>query len=69
VATLATGPVLLVLFLGLAGQWMPARWRNGFEVEVGRWPALAQGAAVAVTIAAIEMLGPTGVAPFIYFQF
>ena len=68
-ATLATGPVVLVLFFGLAGQWMPARWRNGFEVEMGRWPALARGAAVAVAIAAIEMLGPTGVAPFIYFQF
>jgi D-alanyl-lipoteichoic acid acyltransferase DltB (MBOAT superfamily) len=68
-ATLATGPVLIVLFLGLAGQWMPARWRNGFEVEMGRWPALARGAAVAVAIGAIEMLGPTGVAPFIYFQF
>jgi hypothetical protein len=68
-ATLATGPVLIVLFLGLAGQWMPARWRNGFEVEMGRWPALARGAAIAVAIAAIELLGPTGVAPFIYFQF
>jgi D-alanyl-lipoteichoic acid acyltransferase DltB (MBOAT superfamily) len=68
-ATLATGPVLLVLFLGLAGQFMPPRWRNGFEVEMGRWPAVARGAAVAVAIAAIEILGPTGVAPFIYFQF
>jgi hypothetical protein len=68
-ATLATGPVLIVLFLGLAGQWTPARWRNGFEVEMGRWPALARGAAVAIAIAAIEILGPTGVAPFIYFQF
>ncbi len=68
-ATLATGPVVLVLFLGLAGQWMPPRWRNGFEVEMGRWPALVRGAALAAAIAAIEILGPTGVAPFIYFQF
>ena len=68
-ATLATGPVLMVLFLGLAGQFMPPRWRNSFELELGRWPALARGAAVAVAIAAIEVLGPTGVAPFIYFQF
>ncbi|HEY1209361.1 MAG TPA: MBOAT family protein [Terracidiphilus sp.] len=69
VATLATGPVLIVLFLGLAGQYMPPRWRNGLEIELGRWPALARGAVLAVAIATIEILGPTGVAPFIYFQF
>lgn len=69
VAVLATGPVLMVLFLGLAGQFMPPRWRNGFEIEMSRWPALARGAAFAAAIFAIEILGPTGVAPFIYFQF
>jgi alginate O-acetyltransferase complex protein AlgI len=68
-ATLATGPVLLVLLLGLAGQFQPGRWRNAFETEMGRWPALALGAALACAISAIEILGPTGVAPFIYFQF
>ncbi len=68
-ATLATGPVLIVLFLGLAGQFTPPRWRNAFEVEMGRWPAVARGAAAAAAMAAIEILGPTGVAPFIYFQF
>ncbi len=68
-ATMATGPVLLVLFLGLAGQYMPARWRNGLELELGRWPAFACGAALALAISAIEFLGPSGVAPFIYFQF
>ena len=68
-ATLATGPVLIVLFFGLGSQFMPPRWRNGIEVELGRWPALASGAVFAAAIAAIEFLGPTGVAPFIYFQF
>jgi len=68
-ATLAMAPVCIVLFLGLAAQYMPPRWRNGFEVELGRWPALARGAAFAVAVALIEILGPTGVAPFIYFQF
>jgi hypothetical protein len=38
-------------------------------VELGRWPTLARGAAFAGAITAIEVLGPTGVAPFIYFQF
>jgi D-alanyl-lipoteichoic acid acyltransferase DltB (MBOAT superfamily) len=67
--TLASTPVCIVLFLGLAGQYMPSRWRNAFEIEMGRWPALARGAALAMAIALIEILGPTGVAPFIYFQF
>jgi alginate O-acetyltransferase complex protein AlgI len=68
-ATLASTPVCIVLFLGLAGQYMPSRWGNALEVELGRWPALARGAALAVVIALIEILGPTGVAAFIYFQF
>ena len=68
-ATLATAPVCIVLVLGLAGQFTPPRWRNAFEVQLGRWPALARGAALAAAIALIEILGPAGVAPFIYFQF
>jgi alginate O-acetyltransferase complex protein AlgI len=68
-ATLASIPVCIVLFVGLAGQFAPARWRNAFEIELGRWPAIARGAAAAVAIAVIEVLGPTGVAPFIYFRF
>lgn len=67
--TLASAPVCIVLFLGLAGQYMPSRWRNSFEIELGRWPAVAQGGALAVAIALIEILGPAAVAPFIYFQF
>jgi D-alanyl-lipoteichoic acid acyltransferase DltB (MBOAT superfamily) len=67
--TLASAPVCIVLFLGLAGQYMPSRWRNAFEIELGRWPALARGAALAIAVALIEILGPSGVAPFIYFQF
>lgn len=67
--TLATIPVLLALLVGLAGQYQPLRWRKAFEYELGRWPAVARGAAFAVAIFAIELLGPSGVAPFIYFRF
>src|SRR5579863_8550377 len=67
--TLASTPVCIVLFLGLASQYVPSRWRNALEIELGRWPALARGAALAFAVAVIEVLGPTGVAPFIYFQF
>lgn len=68
-ATLATVPVCMVLLLGLGGQFTPPRWRNALEVQLGRWPALARGGALAAAVAVIEILGPTGVAPFIYFQF
>jgi len=67
--SLASAPVCIVLFLGLAGQYTPSRWRNAFEIELGRWPALTRGAALAMAITLIEILGPTGVAPFIYFRF
>ena len=67
--TLASTPVCIVLFLGLAGQFMPMRWSTAIEIELGRWPALVQGLALAVAITLIEILGPSGVAPFIYFQF
>jgi alginate O-acetyltransferase complex protein AlgI len=67
--TLATAPVILALIVGLAGQFQPLRWRKAFESELGRWPAILRGAAFASAVFAIELLGPTGVAPFIYFQF
>jgi len=55
--------------VGLGGQYQPLRWRKAFECEFNRWPAVATGATFAVAVCAIEMLGPTGVAPFIYFRF
>ncbi|MGD0735181.1 MAG: MBOAT family protein [Terracidiphilus sp.] len=67
--TLATVPVMLALILGLAGQYQPLRWRKILEREVGCWPALARGAAFAIAIFVVELLGPSGVAPFIYFRF
>ena len=40
-----------------------------FAGMVARLPMSVNGAALAVGVFVIEMLGPTGVAPFIYFQF
>ena len=67
--TLASFPVMLALFMGLAGQYQPLRWRKALEFEFGCWPAMARGVAFAVAIFAVELLGPSGVAPFIYFRF
>jgi D-alanyl-lipoteichoic acid acyltransferase DltB (MBOAT superfamily) len=67
--TLATVPVTLALVAGLAGQFQPLRWRKAVEFELGCWPAVARGAVFATAVFVIELLGPSGVAPFIYFRF
>ena len=69
VTTLATWPVLLTLALGLGGQYAPRLWRRDVEARMARLPAYANGAVLAAGVLLIEILGPTGVAPFIYFQF
>ncbi|WP_266157010.1 MBOAT family O-acyltransferase [Dyella silvatica] len=67
--TLAGSSVVALLLLGLAGQYLPPRWHDALENELSRWSAPLRGAALAVSLFAIELLGPSGVAPFIYFQF
>jgi D-alanyl-lipoteichoic acid acyltransferase DltB (MBOAT superfamily) len=68
-ATLAVWPVVVTLVIGLFGQYAPRLWRRGVEATMSRMPFAANGAVLALGVYAIEMLGPTGVAPFIYFQF
>jgi alginate O-acetyltransferase complex protein AlgI len=58
-----------MLTVGLLSQFRPQRWLTALEAELGRWPAIIRGAALAAAIFAIEVLGPTCVAPFIDFQF
>jgi D-alanyl-lipoteichoic acid acyltransferase DltB (MBOAT superfamily) len=67
--TMASWPVLAALVVGLLGQYAPRMWRRGLEAAMARMPAVANGALLAAGVCVIEMLGPTGVAPFIYFQF
>lgn len=69
VARLATVPVILMLLVGLFAQYRPQRWDRGLERELGQWSPVVKGFVLAVAIFAIELLGPSGVAPFIYFQF
>jgi D-alanyl-lipoteichoic acid acyltransferase DltB (MBOAT superfamily) len=67
--TLACWPVIISLSLGLFMQYRSKRWDIGIEKALARWPSLLRGACFAVVIFVIELLGPSGVAPFIYFQF
>src|SRR5580698_1116422 len=67
--TLAAWPVVLCLVLGLFGQYAPRVWRRSVEATMSRMPVAVNGVALALGVFAIELLAPTGVAPFIYFQF
>jgi alginate O-acetyltransferase complex protein AlgI len=60
---------VLCLVLGLFGQYAPGVWRRSIEATMSRMPVAVNGVALALSVFAIELLGPTGVAPFIYFQF
>jgi alginate O-acetyltransferase complex protein AlgI len=64
-----TVPVILTLALGLLAQYAPRNIRRATETVMSWMPAFATGAIFAAGIALIELLGPSGVAPFIYFQF
>jgi len=67
--TLASMPVVVTLVAGLFGQYAPKMWRRGVEATMSRMPVAVNGAVLAFGVFLIEVLGPTGVAPFIYFQF
>jgi D-alanyl-lipoteichoic acid acyltransferase DltB (MBOAT superfamily) len=67
--TLASWPVVAVLVLGVLGQYAPRAWRRFAEATMTRMPAFVNGAALALGVYVIELLGPSGVPPFIYFQF
>lgn len=63
-------PFLFLLTAGaVAVQFLPGRGIERFAEKAADWPALALGLMLGGGLLLIEMIGPTGVAPFIYFQF
>jgi alginate O-acetyltransferase complex protein AlgI len=68
-APLLTPGLVAVIAAAVAVQYLPAGLEQRLEAAVARVPIVAQGAALGVFIAFIFALGPTGVAPFIYYQF
>jgi hypothetical protein len=60
---------VLVLVVGFSLQWLDGTRPRPLWDRVNRWPAWVQGAAAAVILTVILGIGPSGVAPFIYFQF
>lgn len=61
-------PVLLILF-GLLAQFIPKGFFEQAVDSLGRLPVWSQGSLAGLAVAAINALGPAGVAPFIYFRF
>ncbi len=68
-AEAVTLPVVLCVTAGLAVQFTPKPWLRGLEVGFARLNPALQGAALAVVLLVVDVLGTDGVAAFIYFQF
>jgi len=66
---LITGGVLLAIAVGIASQYLPARFPYAVMERFGRLPVLGQAAVLAVALMLTNTMGPEGVAPFIYFRF
>ncbi|HEY6961265.1 MAG TPA: MBOAT family protein [Gaiellaceae bacterium] len=66
---LVTTSVVLAILVGIVGQYVRPTAVTSLLGGFARLPAVAQAACVAVALTVINTLGPTGVAPFIYFRF
>jgi D-alanyl-lipoteichoic acid acyltransferase DltB (MBOAT superfamily) len=66
---LVTTSVVLAILVGVLTQYIRPTAVTDLVRGFGRLPVVAQSACVAVALTLINTLGPTGVAPFIYFRF
>ena len=69
IGDLVTPTVLLAIVAGMVGQFVPRRVGDAIEYRVAALPPMLIGVGVGLWLVAINLLGPVGVAPFIYFQF
>ncbi len=58
-----------LIAIGLLGQFTPPGLFPWAAEHFGRLPSWGQGSLAGVAAAAINAIGPAGIAPFIYFQF
>ena len=66
---LVTGGVLLAIAVGIGSQYLPARIPRLVMARFSRLPVLGQATVLAFALMLTSVMGPEGVAPFIYFQF
>jgi alginate O-acetyltransferase complex protein AlgI len=68
--SVALNPMVVVVVVAmLASQLVPQTAVRRAQVAFSRMPPVAQGTVLAAVLTAVAVLGPEGVAPFIYFQF
>jgi D-alanyl-lipoteichoic acid acyltransferase DltB (MBOAT superfamily) len=69
-SSVGLNPVVVgVVALMLAAQFVPAATVGRARETFARWRLATQVAVLALVLVAVDVLGPDGVAPFIYFQF
>jgi alginate O-acetyltransferase complex protein AlgI len=66
---LVTFPVLLAIAVGIGSQYLPARIPRELMERFSRLPVVAQAGVLALGLMVTSVMGPEGVAPFIYFRF
>jgi alginate O-acetyltransferase complex protein AlgI len=67
--TLLSPYLALILFGGLAAQFLPPDMPVRIERAIERFPAYGLGLATGLVILLVDVMAPEGVAPFIYFRF
>ena len=69
-ASVALNPMVVVVVAGmLASQFVPTGTVRRVRAGFSRWALPAQAIALAGVLVVVDVLGPQGVPPFIYFQF
>jgi alginate O-acetyltransferase complex protein AlgI len=68
-APLVTGPVLLTIAASLAVQFIPRTLTKNLMADISRLSPVVQAIGFGAFLVLVDLLGPPGIAPFIYFQF
>ena len=69
IGTLVTPVVLLAVAVGMVGQFVPRRVGDALEFRASHLPPAVIAVGVGLFFVVCNLLGPQGVAPFIYFAF
>ena len=66
---LVTFGVVAAILAGIASQYLPSSWPRALMERFSRLPVVAQATVLGLGLMVTSVMGPEGVAPFIYFRF